>query len=131
MKKITFLIFTAILLLGFSNTNAQQKTSASTNESAFRKCATDEVMQNLLSQDPIARQRYEAMQKMFNEKLSQIVNNRQNRTNAIITVPVVVHIGLPDPNLVTDATVLRQLDTLNWGYGAASSTDSLRTYTPF
>ena len=68
---------------------------------------------------------------MFNEKLSQIVNNRQNRINAIITVPVVVHIGLPDPNLVTNATVLHQLDTLNWSYGDASSTDSLRTYTPF
>lgn len=96
-----------------------------------RTCATDEVMQNLLSQDPIARQRYEAMQKMFNEKLSQIVNNRQNRTNAIITIPVVVHIGLPDPNLVTNATVFNQLDTLNWTYGGASLTDSLRTYTPF
>ena len=131
MKKITFLIFTAILLLGFSNTNAQQKTSASTNESAFRKCATDEVMQNLLSQDPIARQRYDAMQKMFNEKLAQIVNNKQNRINSIITVPVVVHIGLPDPNLVTNATVFNQLDTLNWTYGGASLTDSLRTYTPF
>ena len=131
MKKLTFLALTAILLFDFSNTNAQQKTPASTSGPAFRTCATDEVMRNLLSNDPLARQRYADMQKMFNEKLVQIVNNRQNRTNSIVTIPVVVHIGLPDPNLVTNATVFNQLDTLNWAYGAASLTDSLRTYTPF
>ena len=131
MKKFTFLALTVIFLFHSSNTNAQQKTPASTSGPANRTCATDEVMHNLLSQDPIARQRYEAMQKMFDEKLAQIVNNRQNRVNAIITIPVVVHIGLPNPNLVTDATVFNQLDTLNWTYGAASLTDSLRTYTPF
>ncbi|HEX6169680.1 MAG TPA: M43 family zinc metalloprotease [Chitinophagaceae bacterium] len=131
MKKFTFLALTVILLFHFSNTNAQQKPSASTSGPAFRTCATDEVMHSLLSQDPMARQRYEAMQKMFDEKLAQIVNNRQQRVNAIITIPVVVHIGLPNPNLVTDATVFNQLDTLNWTYGDASLTDSLRTYTPF
>ena len=104
MKKFTFLALTVIFLFHSSNTNAQQKTPASTSGPANRTCATDEVMHNLLSQDPIARQRYEAMQKMFDEKLAQIVNNRQNRVNAIITIPVVVHIGLPNPNLVTDAT---------------------------
>jgi len=131
LKKITSLAFTAILLFGYSNIIAQQKTPASTNIPTYRTCATYEAMQNLFSQDPLAKERFDAQQKMFNEKLSQIVNNRQNRINSIITVPIVVHIGLPDPNLVTDATVFRQLDTLNWGYGAASSTDSLRTYTPF
>jgi len=131
LKKITSLAFTAILLFGYSNIIAQQKTPVNTNGPAYRTCATYEAMQNLFSRDPLAKERFDAQQKMFNEKIEQIVNNRQNRINSIITVPIVVHIGLPDPNLVTDATVLRQLDTLNWGYGAASSTDSLRTYTPF
>ena len=131
MKKFISLVFPAILLFGFLNTNAQQKTPTNTNGPTSRTCATYEVMQNLFSQDPIAKERFDAQQKMFNEKISQIVNNRQNRINAIITVPVVVHIGLPDPNLVTDVTVLRQLDTLNWTYGDASASDSLRTYTPF
>ena len=131
MKQYTFLVFTFILLFGYSNINAQQKTITNTTGPTIRNCATYEAMQHLFSQDPSAKERFETQQKMFNETLSQIVNNRQNRTNAIINVPVVVHIGLPDPNLVTDATVLRQLDTLNWAYGNASSTDSLRTYTPF
>ena len=131
MKKFTFQVLTAILLFGYSNTNAQQKTPANTNGPASRTCSTYEAMQNLFSQDPSAKERFDAQQKMFNEKLAQIVNNRLNRLNAIIDVPVVVHIGLPDPNLVTNATVFRQLDTLNWAYGNASSTDSLRTYTPF
>ena len=131
MNKFTFLAFTTFLLFGYSNINAQQKAPVSTSVPTHRTCATDEVMLNLLSQDPVARQRYDAMQRMFNEKLAQIANNRQNRINAITTVPVVIHIGLPDPNLVTDATVLNQLDTLNWAYGNAPLTDSLRTYTPF
>ena len=113
MKKITFQVFTAILLFGYSNINAQQRTPANTNGPTSRTCSTYEAMQNLFSQDPSAKERFDAQQKMFNEKLAQIVNNRQNRINAIIDVPVVVHIGLPDPNLVTDATVFRQLDTLN------------------
>ena len=131
MKKLIFLVFTSTLLFGYSNISAQQKTLSDTNGPTSRNCATYEAMQNLFSQDPLAKERFDAQQKMFNEKISQIVNNRQNRINAIITVPVVVHIGLPDPNLVTDVTVLRQLDTLNWAYGDASFTDSLRTYTPF
>ena len=131
MKKITSLAFTAILLFGYSNIIAQQKTPVNTNGPAYRTCATYEAMQNLFSRDPLAKERFDAQQKMFNEKIEQIVNNRQNRINSIITVPVVVHIGLPDPNLVTNTTVFRQLDTLNWSYGDASSTDSLRTYTPF
>jgi len=131
LKKITSLAFTAILLFGYSNIIAQQKTPASTNIPTYRNCATYEAMQKLFSQDPSAKERFDAQQKMFNEKLAQIVNNRQNRINSIISIPVVVHIGLPNPNLVTNATVFNQLDTLNWSYGGASSTDSLRTYTPF
>jgi len=131
LKKFTFLAFTSILLFGYSNTIAQQKTPANTNGTTYRNCATYEAMQNLFSQDPLAKERFDAQQKIFTEKIAQIANNHQNRINSIITVPVVIHIGLPDPNLVTNATVLNQLDTLNWTYGAASLTDSLRTYTPF
>jgi len=131
LKKIPFLVFTFILLFDISNINAQQKIPVGTSGPSSRTCATYEAMEKLFTQDPLAKQRFDAQQKMFNEKLDQIVNNRQNRINSIINVPVVIHIGLPDPNLVTNATVFRQLDTLNWAYGAASSTDSLRTYTPF
>ena len=131
MKKFTFLVFTVILLLDYSTSNAQQKTPVGTSGPVSRTCSTYEVMQNLFSQDPLAKERFDGQQKIFNETLSQIVHNRQNRINSIITVPVVIHIGLPNPNLVTNATVFNQLDTLNWTYGAASLTDSLRTYTPF
>ena len=130
MKKSISLVFTSILFFGYSNISAQQ-TPANTNGPASRNCATYEAMQNLFTQDPLAKERFHAQQKLFDENLNQIINNRQNRINAIITVPVVIHIGLPNPSLVTNATVFNQLDTLNWTYGAASLTDSLRTYTPF
>jgi hypothetical protein len=38
---------------------------------------------------------------------------------------------IANPNLVTDAIVQRQIDTLNWYYGGAGAGDSLRVYTPF
>lgn len=56
------------------------------------------------------------------------------RTQAIINVPVVVHILVTNAQqaLVTDAIVQNQLDTLNRYYGNAPiDTDSLRVYEPF
>ena len=38
------------------------------------------------------------------------------RTNAIVTIPVVVHIVLPNPNIVTNADVQDQIDRLNLDY---------------
>ena len=43
-----------------------------------------------------------------------LVNNY--RTAAIVTIPVVVHIVLPNPNVVTDADVQWQIDKLNLDY---------------
>jgi hypothetical protein len=82
LKKITSLAFTAILLFGYSNIIAQQKTPVNTNGPAYRTCATYEAMQNLFSRDPLAKERFDAQQKMFNEKIEQIVNNRQNKQPA-------------------------------------------------
>jgi hypothetical protein len=132
LKKFTFLAFTVILFLPIVNDSfGQQKPTLSENSPSQRTCGTYEAMDKVFAEDAATRQRYQAMQAMFEERLQQIVNNRQNRTNAIINVPVVVHIAIPNPNLVTNAIVQSQLDTLNWCFGAASSTDSLRTYTPF
>ena len=131
LKKFTFLAFTVILFLLFNTSDAQLRTTSVTNGPSHRTCATPEAMEYVFSQDPAAKTRFEQQQRMLEQQLSQIVTGRQNRTNAIISVPVVVHIGLANPNLVTDAVVLNQLDTLNWCYGNASSTDSLRTYAPF
>lgn len=82
-------------------------------------------------QDPQVRARYEVYRQKFDGQVQEYLANRESRTQAIINIPVVVHILIPDPTIVTDAIVQRQIDTLNWFYGGASATDSLRTYTPF
>lgn len=122
MKNFTFL---AIVLFSFLT---------SSNAQPVKRCITDEVMQDLFRRDPAAKLRFEANQKILDQKLQEYLNNpnaRLQRTNAIISVPVVAHIILTNPNLVTDATVQAQLDTLNWYYGSQSANDSLRVYTPF
>jgi hypothetical protein len=123
LKKFTFLALAALFIIPFS-LQAQQ----------IKRCITEEKMQELFQQDPQARLRYEATRKMLDEKVQLYMNNpeaRMMKTNAIITIPVVVHIALPNPNLVTDATVQNQLDTLNWYYGNAPLGDSMRVYEPF
>lgn len=123
MKNFTFLALAVISLLTFS-ANAQQ----------VQRCITDEKMQELFQKDPQAKIRHENTKRMLDAKVAEYLSNpllRLTSSNAIINVPVVVHIALSDPNLVTNTTVQNQIDTLNWYYGGQSATDSLRVYTPF
>lgn len=126
MKKI--LLFVSLFLLISSVGYSQQPTTSPTH----RTCGTDEAMKKIFDNDPKARERYENLQKQLEMQLNAASPQlSQNRTQALTTIPVVVHIVLPNPNLVADATIQNQLDTLNWFYGAASATDSLRVYAPF
>jgi hypothetical protein len=104
LKNFTLLLLAAFSFLVF-NTNAKAQSQPSQ-----RTCATDEVMQRLFQSDPVARARFENTERQLNT----ILNNRQNRTQAIVTIPVVVHIAIPNPALVTDAIVQSQIDTLNF-----------------
>ncbi|HEY0355033.1 MAG TPA: choice-of-anchor J domain-containing protein [Flavisolibacter sp.] len=123
MKKLTLLAFT-FLTLFLGSVEAQQ----------IKRCITEEKMQELFSRDPQAKLRYENTRRQLDDKVREYMNNpaaRMFKTTAIVNVPVVVHIILPDPNVVTNAMVQKQLDTLNWYYGAAPAGDSLRVYEPF
>lgn len=123
MKNFTLLALAVISLLSFT-ANAQQ----------IQRCISDEKMQELFQRDPQAKIRHENTKRMLDAKVAEYLSNpslRLTTMNAIINVPVVVHIALSNPNLVTDATVQSQIDTLNWYYGGQSATDSLRVYTPF
>jgi hypothetical protein len=143
LKNFTYLLLAGFLFLHLQDINAQEQRmldpgskkpargASALQRPAQRTCATDEVMKNLFDSDPLAKARYERNQQMLANEMQKILNNPQARTQAIITVPVVIHIAIANPNLVTDAIVQNQLDTLNWFYGGMSSTDSLRVYDPF
>ena len=125
LKKYIVLVL-VVLSTSISGTHLKAQ-----RESVLHKCATDEMMHQIFQNDPAARARYENTQRLFASRLNTILNNQTNKTQAVVTIPVVVHIGLPDPTLVTDATVQSQLDTLNFYYGTQPIGDSLRVYTPF
>ena len=100
------------------------------NQPPHRICATDEKAQQVFQTDPTARARFENIQRLLDGRIQNILN-RQQRTQAVVTIPVVVHIAISNPALVTDATVQKQLDTLNFYYGSQQPGDSLRVYTSF
>ncbi len=125
MKKTTSQLLTFLSILVFTTSLKAQA------QPTKRICATDEKVNQVFQTDPSARARFENTQRMLDERIRTVLNNQQLRTQAIVTIPVVVHIAITNPNLVTDATVQKQLDTLNFYYGTQPIGDSLRVYTPF
>lgn len=106
-------------------------TAKAQNQSFQHRCATDELMQQLFQKDPVARARYQNTQRQLETRIKTVLENRLNRIQSIINIPVVVHIATANPALITDAIVQNQIDSLNFFYGSQPTGDSLRTYTPF
>src|SRR5215210_8720132 len=60
-----------------------------------KRCVTQEKMQEILSNDPQAKIRFETTKRMLDDKVKLFLKNTSSplqRTSAIINVPVVVHI---------------------------------------
>lgn len=141
MKNFTYLLVAGLFSLIAMSANAQparfnadQQRPPAVVNSPQRWCPTFELMEAAFQADPNARLRYSRTQQMLNETEQQNRENPQARVQAIITVPVVVHVLLPAAQqaLVTDAIIQNQLDTLNFFYGGSPfNLDSLRVYEPF
>lgn len=86
--------------------------------SAQRKCGTDVSLQQKLRAQPQLQDRLRNMEQSLRRAKAQ---PGPLRTFARVTIPVVVHIVLPDPTAVTDAQVLDQLETLNLDYTAQNT----------
>lgn len=83
-----------------------------------RGCATGHVMENYFKKHPTSKIEFEKRQRSFQDQYTAYRKNKQEnraqkRLNSIITVPVVVHIVMDNPNLVSDEQVQSQLDILN------------------
>lgn len=86
---------------------------------AQRKCGTEEALsQKLLLQPKLAKK----LQLVESQLSRQRPDNRFFRINPRVTIPVVVHIVLPDPEQVTNTQILGQLESLNLDY-IAQNTD--------
>ncbi len=86
---------------------------------AQRSCATEDAIRYKIKQSPYLQQQRDALEQRL---ISGVLQKRLFKTAAepTVTIPVVVHIVLPDPNVVTDAQVYSQLQVLNEDYTGAN-----------
>jgi hypothetical protein len=121
LKNLSYLILTAFfgLLVTYSS-------SAQMNPPQVRKCGTRERVDIMFKRNPKL--------KLLATQPSQAYNT-PSRTNtakltAVVSIPVVVHIVLPNPYLVTDADVMAQIDRLNLDFSGLNP-DSTNVPTAF
>jgi hypothetical protein len=131
-----FLIFTAsipnmkivkflLLVLLCNGVMAQkQKTPALKKNEGFHRCGTQFVMDELQKKYPLLKQEWISNRKKVTEQYAALQKQLEQRTNVTYTIPVVVHIVLPNPNLVTDAQVQSQIDVLNEDYAGLNADSS-------
>src|SRR5690242_10305555 len=83
------------------------------NRTVPEKCGTMPHLEQQLQENAVLRQRFQQKRVEF----AKLMANRSFSGNARLTgtvyIPVVFHIVLNNPNVVTDAQIQAQLDTLN------------------
>lgn len=99
---------TSLLLLLVVSLAAQQN-ARTTNP----RCGTMQHLEQAMQKNPSLRERFEQKRIQFNKVASNRSLNNTARLGATVYIPVVFHIVLPNPNVVTDAQIQAQLDTLN------------------
>lgn len=112
MKK-NYIAALALVLGMFTNTWAQSQ----------RSCATMQHLQMQLQSDPTLAAR---MQQIENKSQQIIAGNAQNRTTAVIVIPVVVHVVYNTASQnISDAQVQSQIDVLNEDFRKLNADASL------
>jgi hypothetical protein len=100
-----------------NNGELQTESYRSTQKS---RCGTAESIQKRMATDPVFRARMEEGKRQYEASKALIGSAAANaRTSTLtnpVTIPVVVHIVLPDPSIVTDRDVLYLINRLNLDY---------------
>ena len=118
LKKFTFLAYASILLISFYPARAQ-KISRQNQADQFSRCGTMERLEKYFQLNPQARAQAEQNQRMISNGPS--INARTYRTTVIVNVPVVVHVVVPNPNIVTDADVQWVINKMNEDYAGVNA----------
>ncbi|RYU80248.1 GEVED domain-containing protein [Hymenobacter persicinus] len=126
MKKTSYALALACLGLGLNaQAQDQRATPAGTTPLKGRQCATMESLAAQMAADPtmaIRRAAIEAQTQNFT------ANPTANRTSAVVTIPVVVHVLYnTTAQNISDAQIQSQIDVLNQDY---SKTNADYTKTP-
>ena len=94
-----------VLFLGMTlSLNAQQK----------GRCASMQLLESSFAKDPLLKARFNNSKSQLRLAVAQRLTQPSARiAAATIYIPIVFHIVLTDPTVVTDAQIQAQLDTLN------------------
>ncbi|MGZ3860440.1 MAG: M43 family zinc metalloprotease [Flavisolibacter sp.] len=114
MKNLYFLVLAALLPLIFFTESSAQKPGG--HQRNITRCYTMERAASHLENNLLTR-----MEDHQKTRISTRVSGY--RLNAVVMIPVVVHIVLPNPYGITDADVQAQLDRLNQDF-AGTNPDS-------
>jgi hypothetical protein len=109
-------ILTVFLLLLFLSVAAQ---------TIDRKCGTPKHLEQKFQENAILKERFEQKKIEFNKIVSSLSQEKNARLAGTIYIPVVFHIVMNNPNLVTDEQIQAQLDTLNKDFFGANG-DSIK-----
>jgi hypothetical protein len=112
LKNFTFLAFVVFFLFTTLNSVVAQK---NTGSKELLRCGTMEAIDKNLQSNPAFRAQYEKGLKDV-ENSKNLINGRFARIDNLtgpVTIPVVVHIVLPNPNFITDADVQYFINRLN------------------
>ncbi len=123
MKHLTTFL---ICLFATQLVMAQQKPKP--ERAAFRKeqhrCGTQAVKEDLEKQYPQFRKQWLEARKKTMERYVALRQQSQFRVQAVYTIPVVVHVVLPDPTIVTNTQIFSQLNILNNDYAGLNADSS-------
>ena len=118
--------FTCLILLSFVIYGQQD------NRVVPVRCATMQTLELQWRANPSLKKKFEEERDRFNasmraggSRLEAARKTQQNGNRSFITIPVVFHIVLTNPALVTDAQIQAQLDTLNKDYAGLNG-DSVK-----
>jgi hypothetical protein len=114
LKKSNWLALIVSCLFCTTSLFAQKLASDNKKTSVYR-CATTEAIQQRLRKDPAYYASYQQKLKEYQRSRIQSPRsaNSSARLTSIVTIPVVVHIVLPNPQVVTDADVQFFINRLN------------------
>ena len=117
------LIFSLSWVVLFYSTGYTQISNRVTTE----QCGTMQRLQQKFERSPALKARFENQREVFNRSVLQRSTSSDHLqiVTATIYIPVIFHIVLPNPNIVTDAQMQSQLDVLNKDFFGSNS-DSIK-----
>lgn len=114
-----------IMFLGMVSTLKAQQSSVK------GRCATMQLLESTLATDPLLKARFNNSKSQLQQAVTQRLAQPSARiAAATIYIPIVFHIVLTDPTIVTDAQIQAQLDTLNKDF-AGLNADSVNIPSAF